>query len=526
MEKEPKTKESKLKKREKDKSLRMMEKIVKRHEKHSENITKEIEPDEQLKKKKGTKKSWFLIARVGLIIVLVAVGGIYFLTQNKGETDSGDVPFSENGMVISEETVYASGTTSIGTVTEDFSPDYITTQLYIEAVYLSTGDEITEGTAILKISDDSLEEARKELEDASELADLAYRAGLIEYEQSKITTKYDYDSIVLEAKQALEVYNETIADLNLKLEEAEEAVSDAQEELDEYTDALNNDTYATKYTPKEKLALYNENLALLNSKSDEWGIPYSEYTSMVGGGGSSYDQWELITLKLLYAELEENLNECNQAQEDYDNAVENATLQVKKLTLSITTLKKILLETQESFETKKIEAETTYQIALAKSDMAQGDYDTALSKAEEEYDNLLDTKEEADDNLNEFEKLIGDGYLYSSSNGEVLKTLVTADSILQGDSIVMAYSNPDIVTISVSVDQADISKIDIGDQAYVLIEGYGNYTGVVEEIDPISTSTSRTSITYNVTVSIDSEDQSLTSNLTTEVYFNMGEQMQ
>jgi len=74
------------------------------------------------------------------------------------------------------------------------------------------------------------------------------------------------------------------------------------------------------------------------------------------------------------------------------------------------------------------------------------------------------------------------------------------------------------------IDQADIAKIDIGDLAYVIIDAYGEYTGVVEEINPISTSTSRTSITYEVTVSIESEDGNLTSNLVAGVYFEMGEE--
>ena len=75
--------------------------------------------------------------------------------------------------------VLAEGTTSIGIISEEFEPDYIETELYIDEVYVSAEDEIQEGDQILKISEESIEEAREELEGETERVDLAYRAGLI-----------------------------------------------------------------------------------------------------------------------------------------------------------------------------------------------------------------------------------------------------------------------------------------------------------------------------------------------------------
>ncbi len=473
------------------------------------------------KKKTQTFISIALAIGAMLIILWILIFQLHFF---ENQYDVNENSFTSD-FVISEETVTATGTTSIGVVSEMFDPDYISATLYIEEVYVTTGDEIQEHTKLFKISDDSLEEARTELENAAEIADLAYRAGVIEYEQSKITAKYDYDITVLESEQAKEVYQETLDQIESNLEQAQNAVDEAEAQIEEYTDAIANDTYTDEYQVQEKLATYNNNLALLNTKSDEWGIPYSAFTSQMGGGGG-YDQWELTTLQLLYAELEENLKDYEQAVSDYENAVENAQIQLDKLNVSIKSLKNTLYEAQENYDEKKIAAETSYQISLAKEDLATSDYETALSKAQEDYTALVDAKEEADDNLEEFESLIGDGYFYSSSSGTILMSRVSAESYLQGGSVVIAYSDPSIVTVSVDVDQADISKLSVGDSATLIIDSYGRYTGTISEINPISDSTNRTSITYAVTIEVYETDSMLTSNLTAEVYFNMGEQAQ
>lgn len=72
------------------------------------------------------------------------------------------------------------------------------------------------GDPVLKLSEESVEAARTELEEALSDADLKYRAGLIEYEQSRITAKYTYDAAVLSGSQAKEEYEEALANLSQK----------------------------------------------------------------------------------------------------------------------------------------------------------------------------------------------------------------------------------------------------------------------------------------------------------------------
>ena len=101
-----------------------------------------------------------------------------------------------------------------------------------------------------------------------------------------------------------------------------------------------------------------------------------------------------------------------------------------------------------------------------------------------------------------------------------------AEQALTSDAVVFVYSNPKELTVTVSVDQSDITKLTVGDSAYVQSSAGSGYTGVITAIDPVSSSSSRTSVTYSVTVQINVEDEedSLSANESVTVVFGMTEE--
>ena len=153
-----------------------------------------------------------------------------------------------------------------------------------------------------------------------------------------------------------------------------------------------------------------------------------------------------------------------------------------------------------------------------------------MEKAESDLAALKSTYEDAKENLELFESSVGDGYFYASGDGTILRTMVRADQNLTSDAVVFVYSNPKELTVTVSVDQADIAKLTVGDSAYVQSSGNGGYTGVITAIDPVSSSDSRTSVTYSVTVKITTEDEenenssSRSANESVTVIFGMTEE--
>ncbi|MCM1325898.1 MAG: hypothetical protein NC094_06295 [Bacteroidales bacterium] len=502
--------------------------------------------------KQGTGKKWlWIMIAIALVIILAGIGGTWFFLKKR----TGQAPgqgfggnrgsFSMEG--ITEDMVTASGVVNMGMTVEEFSVENLETTLEIEEVYVASGDVVEEGTKILKLSEEDVVEARVELEKALREAELAYRAGAIEYEQNKITAVYDRDSALLEGQQAKEVYNETVANLDNAVERAQESLDEANEKIEEYSSYVNDGTYRDYFKVDEYQAIYDENLRVITDRMDEYGIGWGEITgtggqmnsgeqsnpagssvfSVSGGdadaGGSAdrqeYNQ-EVQMLSSLYKILEQNLKDLEQAQDDYDEAVVNAAFELQTLQLKLPSLKLALTEAKENYSISIQQAKLTYETSLANAEHAKSNYETAVQKAESDYDTLLNAYEDANENLELFESLVGDGYFYASGNGTILRTMVRAGQSLAAESIVFMYTDTEEMTVTVSVDQADIAKVNLGDTA-VVASSSGYFAASVSEINPISSSTSRSSVSYNVILTLNGDTSGLAANESVTVVIGM-----
>lgn len=488
--------------------------------------------------RKGRKK-WVIVA---LILVLAIGGGsvtaVVILHKN-GNATAFSMPGNMAGLTLTEDMVGASGVTNVGITEETFDVENLTTNLEIEEVYAVSGEEVTAGDKILKLTEDSVAEARKELERALEDAELAYRTGKIEYEQNLITAEYTKDSAILTGQQAKEVYDETVASLQSAVTKAEEELQDAEDDIAEYESYVNDGSYKSYFKVDEYQAIYDENLKALTDKMDEWGVGWSQVTGgggsvQIGGGAGGNMQGggtsNASILASLYSILEQNLKDLEEAQEKYDDAVTNASFNLQTLQLKLPSLQQAVTEAKENQEIQQAQAKLTYETALSTEERAESDYNTTVEKAESDLAALKSTYEDAKENLELFESSVGDGYFYASEDGTILRTFARADQNLTSDAVVFVYSNPKELTVTVSVDQADIAKLTVGDSAYVQSSANGGFTGEITAIDPVSSSDSRTSVTYSVTVKITTENEenennsSLSANESVTVIFGMTEE--
>ena len=486
-------------------------------------------------KGKGRKK-WVIVA---LVLVLTLGGGsvaaVVILHKNGSQSEF-SLPNNMAGLTFTEDMIAASGVTNVGITEETFDVENLTTELEIEEVYAVSGEEVSAGDKILKLTEDSVEEARKELERALEDAELAYRTGAIEYEQNLITAEYTRDSAILTGQQAKEVYDETVAGLQSAVTKAEEELQDAEDDIAEYESYVNDGSYKSYFKVDEYQAIYDENLKALTDKMDEWGVSWSQVTGGNGGsvqiGGGAGDNMQsggtsnASTLASLYSILEQNLQDLEEAQEKYEDAVTNASFELQTLQLKLPSLQQAVTEAKENYEIQLAQAKLTYETSLSSAERAESDYNTTVEKAESDLASLKSTYEDAKENLELFESSVGDGYFYASEDGTILRTMVRAEQNLTSDAVVFVYSNPKELTVTVSVDQSDIAKLIVGDSAYVQSSAGSGFTGVITAIDPISSSSSRTSVTYSVTVQITVEDEesSLSANESVTVVFGMTEE--
>ena len=484
-------------------------------------------------------KKWIIVA---LVLVLTLGGGsvaaVVILHRN-GNRSELSMPGNMAGLSFTEDMTATSGVTNVGITEETFDVENLTTVLEIEEVYAASGEEVTAGDKILKLTEDSVEEARKELERALEDAELAYRTGAIEYEQNLITAEYTRDSAILTGQQAKDVYDETVASLQSAVTRAEEELQDAEDDIAEYESYVNDGSYKSYFKVDEYQAIYDENLKALTDKMDEWGISWSQVTGSGGGstqlsvdvsgnnaqpqsGGTS----NASILASLYSILEQNLKDLEEAEDKYEDALTNAAFELQTLQLKLSSLQQAVTEAKEDYEIQLAQAKLTYETSQSGAERAESDYNTTVEKAKSDLAALKSTYEDAKENLELFESSVGDGYFYASEDGTILRIMVRAEQALTSDAVVFVYSNPKELTVTVSVDQSDIAKLIVGDSAYVQSSAGSGYTGVITAIDPVSSSDSRTSVIYSVTVQINVEDEedSLSANESVTVVFGMTEE--
>lgn len=585
-----------------------------RKEKGTENTVESaaegIPGKKLLFKKRGKMKKRtiiIIIVSVTVTILGVVAAAIYFWPSSSSQRQN--FPFGNmmqgggSQFAMTEDMVTASGVTSVGVTEDSFDVENLTTGLEIVEVYVNSEEVITEGTKVMKLSEESVAEARAELEQILKEADLAYRAGVIEYEQSKITAEYDRDSTLLSGEQAKAVYDETLSGLSASVEKAQEELDQVKADIVEYQSYVKDDSYASYFKVDEYKAIYDKTLNVLMSKMEEWGVSWPQVTGQGGGsmsspsggatpGGSSADtgmggssagagmsgapsdsgmgsgsfggdmgsgsfdgvmpvstvsggdavyspesgsgetssEAEVVSgptsdqiqvLASLYDVLELQYKDLEQAQNDYEDAIANAALELQLLELQLPELENALAEAEKNYKNQILQAELTYQTSLTNAQSTESDYETAIEQAETTFESLKNDWEDAKENLELFESSVGDGYFYASGNGTILRTMVRAGQNLSSESTVLMYSNPEEMTVTVSVDQSAIASIVLDDSVYIQSTEFGGFEGVVTEINPVSSSDSRTNVTYTVTVQFSGGESGIGANESVSVVFGM-----
>lgn len=150
------------------------------------------------------------------------------LTQ---EIDLGDSSTSSSGSssssmsgamsaVMGASTMGASGASSSGSSSSSSSDE----ALVVEEVYVSVGQKVTEGDAILKLTAESVESYRSQLEDAVATAQAALTSASLSAEKQKLEANYSYEMSVAQGSVAEAEYQATLEQLQETVDQAQEAV--------------------------------------------------------------------------------------------------------------------------------------------------------------------------------------------------------------------------------------------------------------------------------------------------------------
>lgn len=469
------------------------------------------------KKKLSIKKRILIIFLV--LILLAGIGAAVFFFIVKSKMAAFQMDQLENGTVSIDGVVTVYGVISIGTSEETLDIENMTESLVITDVLFESGQTIKAGDAIIKFTPESVAAVEEELTQNLRDADLAYRSGKIEYEQKLITAKYDYDSAILKGEQADEVYKETVASLKSTLQSSKETYEKSVEQLAEYKDAKINNTYYEDYKVEYYKQVYDDNLAILSAKVTEWGVPWEEVTrGMARLGADEYSQYKYV-LQSLYSILETNLKDYETALENYENDMADLNYNLLSLQLNMSTLEETYVNAQKSYETNLLAAEETRQTSKTKAELAESEYEATVQKAKTDFESLESKYEDAKADYDTFVACISDNTYHATEGGTVQRTSVRTNGKLSAGGRILTYSDTSEASVTVSVDQSDIAELSVGDSAIIYSSDTGMLNGTITSISPITQSSSISSVTYSVTVRIDSERKALSSNTTVTVMF-------
>jgi len=444
------------------------------------------------RKKDGKKvKIWMFLV---FMIVFLSAGSLWYSFRTRAKQM--EIKDKDNGSPI----VTVTGITEIGTVPVIFAIDFLEdTRLCVEEVYLSSGDTVTAGEAYMKFTDDSIEKARAELEKAVQNTELAYRSRMLSIEEDKIHVKYTYDTAALEAEFAPQVYQDTLTQLEMQLVKAQKAYEEAQEEYNAYYLAVENNTFYEDYQVETLKKAYEDAYDLFASRRAYWEVTQEELDTLSDKNKNARNeqsdrQWIIQTVALLKEEMTEAQAEYEQARQDYQREIEGAELKLQKLLNQLERAQQSVTDAQLECQKGSFRARTSYELAVAKGQTAQKDYDACLINFTHELERLKDARDDALEKKAFFEELVGDGYFYTDQAGIIFMTDVEKGQTLAGGEQILTYEKPEERFVSVIVPAADAAKFFVEGKVNVEIADCGSFDGIIEAVCPITTSDNETCI--------------------------------
>ena len=477
---------------------------------------------------KSTKKRTKVCIIVLPIVVIAAVAAVFVFMKFFGEKKmpEGEWPQMsrmENGMVT------ATGTTATDMVAKQLDIGSLETTLYVEDVYVSSGDSVAEGDKLLKLTEESVADAHKELRQKATEAEVAYSQQKIKYEESLIEARKSADITLAEGEYADSTYAVELASENRSIADLEEQVAEALKLAEEYYAAVNSDYYYSYYEIDELQKRVAEPFAYLMELYHEWNVENAEYAQQnpsVMASKQTYDPEKYALYQKFDAAVTVIHGKLEEAKENYEADTQKATYSLEAAQAEYELLNAQYEEAVAALEQTKVLLKAECDMAKAEAELAESSYEATVKQLTEELNEISDENDAAQEDLQTFEEMMGDGYLYATEAGSIMMLNARKGNSLDVSMPYLVYSDSSNVTVSVSVDQSYISQISVGDRATVIISELGTYEGTVTSINPVSQSDSRTSVYYSVVVTLEGDVSAVTSNLTASVMFMSGEDSQ
>ncbi len=361
----------------------------------------------------------------------------------------------------------------------------------VEEIVVSTGQKVEKGTLLLKLTEDSVEEIRNQLE--TDLTEAKNDLSSIESTQrsSKLEAKQNYDSSVLYGKFAQTEYDEAIEKDQETVTELEESVADIQETMNEYNVDL--EELNAEYT---EAVLYCTNITETLDSMDIYDDP----TWFASLEGTRIEAQEFVYS--LEKDIEQLQSNIEKSTEELENATQN------------------LEQAKRNLELTKLTAKRDYDLRMLASNTAQESYDISIGYLEQEASQQQKAYDSAKEKMDAFDSAISEYGIYASESGVITEINISeGDSITTGTELVTMYTQN--VSMTVSLEESDVQHITEESVVKVSLVSYPDmiFEGKVSEIGDAQYDSSTGVSYYDITVSIDGKDADFYQGMTGEVTF-------
>lgn len=467
------------------------------------------------------------------VVVLLVIGGVYF----KANQEQDDIVYKETEVTFGDLAVgiTESGNVTVGITEQEFALDISaftgtanssgqqsqgmfgnamgfqnpsatgsstsnseTRALEVEEVYIKVGQKIAEGDSLFKLTAESVESIRSELENDLEEAELAFTKLETEEKTTNLEATHTYETNVTYGNAAQLEYEEAKKDLASVLEEAVTLLEEKQKELQ------------TAQEDYQKLQeSYEEDKKLLEEAQ------YLLKTIDIEQGEDIYG----------YVIAENSREEIEQKVETEEEQLESSADEIKEMEQEVVSLQTSLAEKQKEEQLGNIEAKKSYDTRMIHYNNASEVFNIQTELVESDLQNAQYEYEQAKKKQTDFDSYIVDGIVSAGYSGVITEVSVSAGDTIENKQTLLALNDYKEVSISVDIKEEDMEQVEIGKEANVYIAAFAeeNFTGKVTGIGDATVNSSTSAITYPVEVTIEGELSGIYENMTGEVTFTTKE---
>ena len=217
------------------------------------------------------------------------------------------------------------------------------------------------------------------------------------------------------------------------------------------------------------------------------------------------DTYDLTSVKQLLSREPSDSSDAQELMEELQDSRETTKVQYEEL--------------QRKKKIFELEIQHTYDSAVIAGKLAELTYQQELSDWEETLAEAKQNKADLETQKALLEAMT-DGVISADRAGTVASISYEAENLLDSSIPIVSYYDTDTVSITLEVPQEEIASLSVGDTAEVTLAGAGRLEGTLTEksVEP-EDGTSRTTVNYTATVSLDNSDGRLSDGLSATVTF-------